>query len=299
MKATTGVAASQVGQGAQHCLYVEGEHAEGLDPRVLAALTAPLGLRVEPLGPSQHIRAVARALQQSHAHYYFVVDRDHHTHAEVEASWRDFLDPAKGNLLIWRRRELENYFIEPKWLARSAFLRPDWSEVRLAAAIQQHAAKRIYLDCANLVITRVREDQKANWVKLFKAQDLPQLDSAHAARRKLCALPAWTERQVRLGEAMGTQQLAVAFDKQLAELLGGAAHPQYGSGNWLHMVAGKELFEAIANEAFQVVNGNRATLQGKPACNLLARERVFDATHRPADFDELAELLGRAIRAAP
>lgn len=298
MKATTGVAAGQVGQGAQHCLYVEGKHEVGLDPQVLGALTGRLGLRVKPLGPSHEIRAVATALQQDHAHYYFVVDRDHHSHQEVEDSWRDFLDPAKRNLLIWRRRELENYFIEPKWMARSAFLRSDWSEVRLAAAIQQLAAKRIYLDCANLVIARVREDQKATWVKHFKAQDLPQLDSADAAREKLCALPAWTERQVRLGEVMGTQQLASAFDEQLAELLGGAAHPQYGCGNWLHMVAGKELFEAIANEAFQVVNGNRATLQGKEARNLLARERVNDATHRPSDFEELAELLDRAMRTA-
>lgn len=298
MKATTGVAASQVGQGAQHCLYVEGKHADGLDPQVLGALTGPLGLRVEPLGPSHEVRAVARALQQSHAHYYFVVDRDHHTHQEVEASWRNFLDPAQRNLLIWRRRELENYFIEPQWMARSRFLRPGWTPERLAVRIQQLAAKRIYLDCANLVIARVREDQKASWVRLFHAQDLPQLDSADAAREKLCELPAWTKRQVRLGEVMGTQQLAIAFDEQLAELLGGAAHPQYGCGNWLHMVAGKELFETIANEAFQVVKGNRDSLQGKEARNLLARERVNDATHRPSDFDELAELLDRAMRTA-
>ncbi len=92
---------------AGHVLFVEGSGRNALDPKVLKELR-DLDIRVEPLGASFHVSSVAEALHEYHPTYYFLVDRDHHDDAFVEASWTNFPDPEKKNLLVWPRRELEN-----------------------------------------------------------------------------------------------------------------------------------------------------------------------------------------------
>ena len=51
-----------------------------------------------------------------HPTYYFLIDRDHHDIDFINRSWYNFPDPNTHNLLIWRKREIENYFLEPNWL---------------------------------------------------------------------------------------------------------------------------------------------------------------------------------------
>jgi hypothetical protein len=59
---------------------------------------------------------VAHALYQYHHDYYFLIDRDHHNDEEIEQYWEKFPDESTDNPLIWRRREIENYFLIPEYL---------------------------------------------------------------------------------------------------------------------------------------------------------------------------------------
>lgn len=110
-------------RAAGHTLFVEGK----FDADVLNEFfkAHPLGdnlLHVEPFGPSFSIRAAAEALHRHHREYYFLIDRDHCDDAEVARSWENFPGPATKNILVWRRRELENYFLIPEYLLRSPHL---------------------------------------------------------------------------------------------------------------------------------------------------------------------------------
>jgi len=107
--------AEDVRQGAKHVLFVEGKDENALDPLVLREIVAP-PVEVKALGPSYHISAVAEALHRHHPSYYFLVDRDHYDDDFVEKCWTRFPDPDTSNLLVWRRRELENYCTAPDCL---------------------------------------------------------------------------------------------------------------------------------------------------------------------------------------
>lgn len=289
MRVSTGVSPQSVGQAAQRILYVEGTP-NGLDPTVLSELVGELGWRVEALGPSHDLRAVARALHQTHPSYYFIIDRDHYSQQEVDQSWADFPNPDKHNLLIWRRRELENYFLDAEFLAQSSYLRQGWDQASLAERIRALVQTRIYMDCANLIIAALREEQKANWVKAF---DNPAgLATAEAARTALLSRPEWQQRGQDVTNTTAPPKLAERFDQLVVEALGGAPSAEQGRGRWLDLVAGKEVFHAVANEAFLVKDANTGRqIQGAPARKLLARQLLKANGVLPGDFVQVRNLL--------
>ena len=118
----TPVGPEEVRFAAGHVLFVEGRGDDAIDPTVLRVLLGNQ-LRIEPLGASFSVTSVAEALHQFHPNYYFLVDRDHHDCDFVEQCWSNFPDAGTRNLLVWRRREIENYFLDPDYLARSKYLR--------------------------------------------------------------------------------------------------------------------------------------------------------------------------------
>ena len=115
MLARTRIRSEDVRLQGQHILFVEGSDKESVDPKVLNELFSRR-VRIEPLGPSFSVGSVAEALQPNHPTYYFLIDRDHYDGSFIDKCWNNFSDPDTNNLLIWRRREIENYFLDPKYL---------------------------------------------------------------------------------------------------------------------------------------------------------------------------------------
>lgn len=120
----TNIRPEEVRHKSQHVLFVEGSDIDSVDPTVLSELFNNI-LTVKPLGASFHIKSAAEALYTHHPTYYFLIDRDHHDEKIVDEYWSTFPDPEKCNLLIWRRREIENYFLDPEYLGRSEYCRVD------------------------------------------------------------------------------------------------------------------------------------------------------------------------------
>lgn len=112
MKARTGGDASSVLQSAQHRVFVEGSNDEEIDPVVIRELLRANGLAqldVKPMGHCDNVRSAAQALIRHHPTYYFLIDRDDQDQPTVDRSWSDFPNPETHNIIIWRKRELENY----------------------------------------------------------------------------------------------------------------------------------------------------------------------------------------------
>lgn len=90
--------AEAIRQSAQHVLFVEGQPGS-IDQEAMQTFLGDL-VDIQPLGPAFHVGNAAQALHLFHPTYYFLIDRDHHSDADVQRSWDRFPDPATHNLLI-------------------------------------------------------------------------------------------------------------------------------------------------------------------------------------------------------
>lgn len=288
-----GVGAPEVRQRARHVLFVEG-NPDGLDVRVLDALLSPL-VRVEPLGPSFSVRSAAQALHPAHPEYWFVIDRDDHDDAAVEATWAAFPDPQTHNLLIWRRKELENYFLEPAWVTQSRWCSatPDAITADLVAGAQ----RPLWVEAANRVLIGAR-----NRVKRCPAPKLKRGVLRAASRAEvldhLLASPALAALADAAGEALAPDAVAAAFDAQCAGLSGGADPLSWGVGRWRDLMGGKALFREMINRWFKVddLAAPGRPLTGRRAERAVAAELL--TRHRdgcPADLLALRDILQGAV----
>jgi len=276
-----------------HRLFVEGSDPEGLDPTVLREVLRDLPIRVEALGPSFHVESAARALHHSHPKYYFLIDRDHLGRSAVEARWREFPDPNHDNLLIWRWRELENYFLDPAYLGKSPYL--TCTQQQLERQILSAAGRRLYFDAANLVIVQLREELKTNWIRQFASTR--GFSTQKAALQKLLSRPEFSSKARSVSQKLRSDRIEGRFKKVVGAMLDGEPRPQLGRGRWLQMVRGKKMLPAVISKCFRVKDQQGKSLQGKVRVrevvrNLLARP----LSDQPGDFQQLHGLLSRQVR---
>ena len=231
----SGARPSDVRHGAGHVLFVEGSTPETIDPVVLSGLLTKLSILVEPLGPARSLENVASAMHARHPNYYFLIDRDHRTTEVVEQSWREFPNERTSNLLIWRRRHLENYFLDVDYLALSQFV--TCGKDQLIERIERAAAKRIYMEAANLVIIGIRETQKKSWIEKFDS--CAGFESRDSGRSMLVGRPEFNIRLANVGVTLEPEAIAASYDSEVCDLLGGESVPVYGKGTWLHRMGNR------------------------------------------------------------
>lgn len=290
-KVRTGVRPDEISQSARHVLFVEGIQ-DSLDPPVLRCLLRDI-ITVKPMGPSFNIRSAAEALHPYYPDHYFLIDRDHHDLKTVENSWRNFPDPETNNLLIWRRRELENYFIDPKYAAKSEYC--DCSIKDLQKCILETARKRIFLDAANLVIIQIRERLKEKWIEIFTK--IEEFENKESALQKLINSPDFRTKKSSVPQILRKDNIAQRFEKEIKDLFGGQDELSFGQGSWLEMVKGKKVLPTVVNECFEVKDAKGQRLQGGKAVVETAKDLLrLELPEQPPDFQELHALLENIIR---
>lgn len=280
--------------GARHVLYVEGKDENALDPKVLSELLDSR-LQIKALGPSFSVKSVAQALYPHHPTYYFLIDRDHHDIDFINRSWCNFPDPKTHNLLIWRKREIENYFLEPSYLVQSEFLRVQVKQSDLEQKILQSANKRLFLDIANHVIISIREDLKTNWIEKFSNPD--DFSSKEIALKKLKHNCRFPQHRTNVGKKISVREIERRFSKHLRVMTGGRDQPVFGVGDWLNMVQGKQVFAEIAQSSFfRVEAADGTVLQGHQKINEIVKELLRKPDNvQPTDFVELKQLITKRI----
>lgn len=302
MRAQTGLSGSAVDQRSGHKLFIEG-HDESFDRTVMGELLGELGVAVRPLGPCRNIRAAAQALHVNEPTYYFLIDRDYHDEADVERSWQNFPDPNTHNLLIWRKRELENYFLDPEYLAASPWRVPGTTVDTLRELIREQAQQRIYLEAANLVLVEVRERQKHSPVEEFKGPEQFQCEEDAVAR--LLGHVALRTRPALLAEELADERLVERLTRVLDRLFGDVEHRtlRWDVGTWRDEVSGKQIYRAVVNRYFHVKDHLGQRLTGKdPASGTDPEKEVVKSLlkrpliEQPKDFQELVGLLAKRLR---
>lgn len=285
-------------QGAKHILYVEGPAGGvSLDSIYLSEFLAPVIKSVRPLGPCFSIASVAESMREEHPSYYFLIDRDHQDDSRVQKAWDDFLS-GKANLLIWRKRELENYFLDPPLLASSPHTKGD--EQSIADEMLRIARERFWMECANQVIISIREEQKQQWIGLFSRPK--ELQDEGTARRKLLERTEWRKRSRTVTSSVEVGRITTMFDQTVEEWSGGRCPIEFGHGIWPSRMSGKSILRMIlGGRLFVVKDTTGKPVQGpKKVVKILkdlGRQHagVEEANQVPRDFLELREALRRRV----
>lgn len=297
MKARTGGDASGVLQSARHTVFVEGSNDEEIDPIVIRELLRVndlMQIDVRPMGGCDNVRSAAQALIRHHPSYYFLIDRDDHDQATVERSWSDFPNPETHNVLIWHKRELENYFIDPGYLMESRFLKV--AEQKLRQRILDECRRRLFLDAANLTLLTLHREVRGPFASHFANPDEFQTRSDGAKRLEECA--ALSGKTVSVANVLSKNRVTALYSAFVDDLSGSAIPLQYGVGNWLERMSGKEIFRCIAGTCFQVTARDGRTLRGKEQNKEIAKGLLGLAIDRqPADFRQLVDLLSARVAA--
>lgn len=181
--ARIGARSEEVRRDASLTIFVEGKDENSFDPTVIKEIFKET-IKVRTLGPAYSVKTVADALFQSYPDYCFLIDRDfHYDDDSVNEYWKLFLSKETSNLLIWRRKEIENYFLNPEFLKSSEFYNKEIPDNKLKNKILELANERLYLDVANYVLISIREDIKSYKIKKFN--DIASFSNDKDALEKL------------------------------------------------------------------------------------------------------------------
>jgi len=295
MKLQRGVNSERVLQGAQYRLFVEGNNDQEIDPNVIQELLNENELteiKVEVMGACDNVRSASQALIKHHPLYYFLIDRDDQELVKVEDSWRKFPDPDQYNMIIWRKRELENYFIDPAYIQKSSFLKPS---ANIRQRILKECRRRIFLDAANLTLHFLsRTLRQPLAIEHFKQPE--DFKNENAGLTQLEQLSKLTDKKTQVINILEQNSVKTIYCDFVIELTGGVQPLQYGSGTWLERMSGKEVFRVIANECFEVRDASNNILRGKEQNKQIAKQLVKGLlADQPADFQELVQILKRRV----
>ena len=289
MRVEKGFEPEQSRQAASHTLYVEGKE-ESIDYQALNLLLGDIGITIKPIGYSHNIRVVAQALRIQHPNCYFLVDRDHHSLDEVESSWREFPNTNTDNLLIWRRREIENYFLIPEYLEKSRYLKPTCTLEQLRAYIAEAAKERVFFDAANLVILELKKILKQDWIAIFESEN--GFETEEQVVQKLQQKHISAKEECPIFSRLDDFPIEVRFRELIKDFLAGQETCEFSYGCWLEMVKGKHIFATVVDKCFRVKDNTGKYLQGQEREIEVVKDLVrLPLAEQPADFQQLHALI--------
>ena len=291
-----GIESEEVWQDAKHTLFVEGGNSS-IDSQALHTFFTEKGIDilVEPLAHSSNLRTVAKALYPYHPYYYFLIDRDHHNDEFVEHCWRNFPDESTHNLLIWRHREIENYFLCPEYLARSEHL--SCSHEELQQCIRETASKRVFLDIANIVILQLKKELNKDWIEPFKDTGITEFSGKETTHAKLIEKYENAKLTCNVLENLYEYPITEHFNKTIEEFLGDSQDKlAFGYGSWLKMIKGKHVLPTVIDKCFRVQDATGKYLQGNERCMAVVKSLLkLPLEHQPPDFYELYTLISARV----
>lgn len=300
MNVRVGVDASRALQSAQHKVFVEGSNDEEIDPIVIEQLLRNNGLtqiEVRPMGGCENVRSAAWAMIRHHPSYYFVIDRDDQDDVQVEDSWASFPDPEKANLIVWRKRELENYFIDPDYIENSQFLKKNCTKEKLREVIKKEASRRIFLDAANLTLHALHRSVRSPFCEHFKRpEDFSSFDDGKTVLFNLAAI---SEKSATVVSYLSKPSIETIYGDFVNLMTGGTIPLEYGTGEWLNRMSGKEIFRGIAGQCFTVKDRSGTVIQGKEQNIEVAKELLrLPLGNQPSDFQSLVAKIKDRVKTA-
>ena len=281
--------ASKVNNGSTRYLFVEGCESSNDE----ALLKDVLGnVNVRGIGSSSCIERAAAAFKADNRMFYFVVDRDHHTQKEVNQSWKD-LRTDKSNIVIWRKKEFESYFIDPEFLLKSKYIKSNVTADIIKNKIISIVNKQIYWYALCRTIISVRERIKAKWIELpsFGSRDFNTRDKS---LNVLLNSPELSSKLSDVRASLSASRISRIYDSELKKLTGGILPVQWGVGKWLELVPSKAILNSLicsSNLFIPVVSLDGKVLESKEAMHHIIKDIMSNPRNVPSDFVELKTIL--------
>ena len=225
-------------------LFVEGE----FDKEVLNCIFDGKPVIVEFLGSCEILRRIAYS--PNIADYsLFLIDRDHYSF-EKDAN-DHFLFPKlewKNHLVIWPKRELENYFIDADFLVQLPENIRKATKEAIEERILKICQKRLFLDVANYVINSLRVEMRDEWIDNFRNSDLEKCQTRDDFLHALLRMDAWKTIQSRASQLAEPSEIERRF-RCYHELMVGdfTERLTLGQGKWLNMTSGKDVLNELVN----------------------------------------------------
>lgn len=250
-------------------------------------------ISIEVMGPSYYHKSAAEALVHTHPYYFFLIDRDDEDEKTVEESWNAFPDPDKLNLLYWRRKEIENYFLIPDFICSSDHFVGKKEEY--ITKLEEEATKRIYMDTANFVISYLRNTLKKNWITYF--QHLENFKTKEAALGQLENLKEFEEQRLKTEQLLRIDHIKKIFENKIEEFIDKETRCIWGKGKWDHFLSGKELLNSMIHSGlFQIKDRNDNVLQGKEKLKEITKALVRKGKDLPDDFLKLKAIILKRVK---
>lgn len=285
--------ADEVRLQGKHVLFVEGSD-ESFDIKTLSLLLDG-DMKIEPLGASHSLTQVAKSLFKFHPTYYFLIDRDHHDDDYIDRCWDNFPDPATHNLLIWRRKEIENYFLDSSYLFQSKYC--EVSEDEIEKTILKYANERFFFNVANNVIISIREELKQTWIEKFS--DPSGFPTKDLALKKLKEANEFRDHCSHVNQKLSVGEIEYRFNNIVKIMAGEKSQLVFGYGEWLDLIPGKKVLSQVINSGcFKVENANGDNLQGSEKMNEVIKDLFQkDPSVLPKDFLMLKRLISTRVTA--
>lgn len=296
-------------RGKRFTLFVEGEKDSSIDALILEILLGDSGtifvknedIRVKTLGGCSTIKSAAGAMHKIYPNYFFLIHRDYHTKEFVDKCREDFPDPNKKNLLVWRRTEIENYFLDPDYLVRSRFCCSSPGE--LERKILDISSKRLFLDAANHLVMTINDKFKTTNAETFS--NPAEFSDKNAALEKLETVrESFENHAADLVRIISMDEIQGLYDSFLSDMTGNREELAFGVGSWLEMTAGKEILDEVVvnSECFDFPR-DKPDFRGKDKDKKKLEAVIRDVLSRgeeslPDDFRAVRALIfGRIARA--
>lgn len=282
--------AASVNNGSTRTLFVEGE-ANSIDAEIIAILLRDADISVKPLQSALALNSCAKAFSNLEPGYFFLIDRDHHSNEKVEKSWTDFRT-GNGNLLIWKKKELENYFLDPDFLTQSSFLKSGVTCEQLKNFITDEANKRIFQLAANQTIIKIRETLHNKWIEKFDKID--GFDSKDSALHMLLSLNEFRTHTQKCNDCLNKENIEKVFNELLAELTDNQTPLAWGKGNWLDFIPAKPILKQLLCSNNMFTSKSKEGPEELNDCNryiTILKDLLKPGNKIPEDFILLKEVI--------
>ena len=281
-------------------LFIEGSF-QSIDFSIRKLLSNKgIALEVKPLGGSPNIKAAASNLIEHFPNWFFLIDRDYCKIEEVNKSWKQFLDEST-NLLIWRKREFENYFLDPDYLMSSETLaKTVIDKPFVESLIKTNSRLRLFSDVINTAIKRLNEKFKTesdtssqNWVRTLSYREYSSKSEAleHLKKYVVNAISIHKNR-------IDKTKIEDEFHDVLNEFVNNENDKlNFGTGEWENLIRGKEVLEKV----FQSIcielkkTGFEFPKQVNFQEYIIAELLADGEIKQPDDFQQLCTLLKNRI----
>lgn len=276
-----------------YTLFVEGSK-DSIDVEIMRRILNGIGIYVLPLGSSSNLRSLAEKLSDSNRNICFLIDRDHRS-IDYVTDLRSKFSNGTTNLIIWKKREFENHFIDAEFLSKSQYAK---DKKGIEDFILEEAQKRIFLDAVDFAFFALGQEFLNNRGYLsakkvlsdkFNTETITTADMAISQMRSadFSAFATSIENLIKV------ENLISEFKSQLVRISCNHDNLSYKDKSWMENMRGKKILNSVINSKNFSFKGQRSKFLKSEKKEI---EVVWEIMSRnendiPADIMEVAEMI--------